>query len=78
MSYHHTQIPGEIVPYLWNIYNQKHKSNDKTFTNISFTPPSSLHTDILELLVKSKNLMEIHGYKFRCTDNDLKDLDKEK
>ena len=73
MSYHHSQIPAELVPYLWNIYNNKYKSSSNVFTNISFTPPSSFHPDILELLLKAKNLMEIYGYKFRCTDDNLKD-----
>lgn len=69
--YTHTQIPAEIIPYLWNIYNKKYKATSDVFTNISFTPQSSYNPDILELLIKSKNLMEIYGYKFRCTNNDL-------
>lgn len=75
MSYHHSQIPFELVPYLWNIYNNKYKSSSNIFTNISFTPPprTSFYPDIQELLLKAKNLMEIYGYKFRCTDDNLKD-----
>ena len=71
--YTHTQIPAEIVPYLWNIYNQKYKPSRDTFTNLSFTPLSPIHPDIQELLLKSKNIMEMYGYKFRCKDKDLID-----
>lgn len=81
--YHHTQIPAEIIPYLWNIYNKKYKSDSNTFTNISFTPPSLFHSpslfhpDIIELLLKSKYIMEMYGYKFRCKDSDIIDNNKE-
>jgi len=77
MAYHHSQIPAEIVPYLWNIYNKKYKAKPVVFTNISFTPPSSFHPDIIELLLKSKNLMEMYGFKFRCKDSDIIDNNKE-
>jgi hypothetical protein len=68
MSYIHTQIPAEIVPYLWNIYNNKYKSDSNTFTIISFTP-STHHSDILDLLLKSKYIMEMYGFKFRPNSN---------
>jgi hypothetical protein len=75
--YIHTQIPAEIVPYLWNIYNNKYKSDSNTFTNISFTPSIQHHPDILDLLLKSKYIMEMYGFKFRCKDSDIIDNNKE-
>jgi hypothetical protein len=76
MSYIHTQIPAEIVPYLWNIYNNKYKPDSNTFINIGFNP-STHHSDILDLLVKSKYIMEMYGFTFRCKDSDLIDNNKE-
>jgi len=64
MSYTHTQIPAELIPYLWNIYMKKYKSTNNTFTNIRFAPPLRFDNDIQELLKKSKYIMEMYGYKF--------------
>jgi hypothetical protein len=70
-SYVHDKIPTDILTELWNFYKKESIKYNGDFIISSFFPRNTKNKDIENLLIKSKIIMENHGLKFKCTENEL-------
>lgn len=70
-SYVHDKIPTDILAELWNLYKKESIKYNGYFIISRFCPRNVQNRDIVNLLIKSKMIMEIHGFKFNCTENEL-------
>ena len=75
-QYIQEKIPSEILPQLWNLYEKESQNYHNDFIVSTYFPQYIKNNDIQDLLIKSKRIMDMYGFKFKCSEQELLDSEK--